>query len=268
MNIHRTLTSLVLGLVVLCGAGSTPAQERSELVDKDILREAELKMLRSKISTQEREIQRLNSRIAELQSQIARLEELCRQAEIAPPPTTQPTAKAPTQPAATTGRRDLGSVLALLETIPRKLMPPGEADKAQKSALADWARRDIAGKTLKVHFITKTKRISAGGLAMEGWIPSPLVFRGRRVHCRIQAVFSGPAVKKILKLRLNKPIKVVGRLYEDRPLLAVFGTIKTTEELKIAGRVLPHSRTEEEIDGWTRKTAILLIRLVDCELLE
>jgi len=267
MNIHRTLTSVVLGLVVLCGADSTPAQGRSELVDKDILREAELKMLRSKLSTQEREIRRLNSRIAELRSQIARLEELCRQAGIAPP-TTQPTAKAPTQPAVTAGRRDLGSVLALLETIPRKLMPPGEADKAQKSALADWAKRDIAGKTLMVQFTTKAKRLSAGGLALEGWIPSPLVFRGRRVHCRIQAVFSGPAVKAMLKLRLGKTVKVAGRLCEDSPLLAASGTVKTTEKLKIAGRTVPHSQAEEEIDGWTRKTAILLIRLVDCELLK
>lgn len=146
-------------------------------------------------------------------------------------------------PKATSAPAD--SVEAILRQIPVDLMPDGAMTTEEGEALKKWAAKNLAGAPIAAEVTLDEAEGGPDAGVLVCTVPSQLSINGRKVSCRIRAVYSKKdQVESALDAGSDTLISIVGKLAAIDPLVPEKGTVKDGT-LKI------------EVSGWTKSYAFL-----------
>ncbi len=156
-------------------------------------------------------------------------------------------------PAGTSGANDVAfdTVEALLRTVPKDRMPPGNADGQAVRAFRRWAKETLAGRRLIAEIVVDRVSASLDGTAvLRGHVAVPIGLHGRTARCKVQADFRYGAAAALAQAP-GRSVTLVGKLASSDPLYPSRGTVRT------AGG-------EVRVAGWSERYAFLAVHLVEC----
>jgi hypothetical protein len=168
------------------------------------------------------------------------------------PPKAAPAGAVAPAPKTAPAEVGVGSLEALLQSIPAGLMPRGAMTDAQRKALEEWAQQRLAGAPLTVDVTLVSVEGDGENVVVTAAVGAPVKIHDRSVRCTVRATFGkGAPEGSRAGLKPGRQVTLTGKVAPRDPLTPITGTVE-------AGKV------RMQVAGWSAMYACFLMNLEAC----